>query len=350
MAGTGSGKRYYYLQYPLGFRRDSDIKRLEKRFGIAAPIVFLEMNAFVADKGFILRRREDETFPQQVCIDLDYEGEEELIGKVIDYCMARGMITKLPDEEVETYYFPWAKEATSSISDEAIRKARWREQKARSRDEKQTEGDEDGTEAGHDGTTLGQCPDMSGTGAGQESDVVRHNKNNNKRDKENKKEIDKERDIDSPSVCSSGDGQTGRHTDGQTDGRTDQHEADFLDAFEGLPVPGGEMWKPSQKEYKQIKDSFPSIDVETQLRKMQLWAQARTQGCLTSANTPLGAVYNWMNREIRGTARMQVQEQYWAERRAKEQAEGRATQRAGGRATADEWAELAGKIEAGEEI
>jgi hypothetical protein len=123
------GKRFYYLQYPLGFRQDPDIKRLERKFGISAPMIFLEINALVADKNFRITRRPDETFEEQLSIDLDYDGETELIRNVIGFCMERNLIIREDGEGEEVYYFPWAEKQTASRSEEAIRKAAYRKQK-----------------------------------------------------------------------------------------------------------------------------------------------------------------------------------------------------------------------------
>lgn len=327
------GKRVYYLQYPLGFRQDPDIKRLERKFGVGAPIVFLEINALVADKEFRLRRRPDETFEEQLAIDLDYDGELDLVRDVLNYCLDRKLIVRedTDSDSDGTYYFPWSEKQTMSRSEEAVRKAAYRKQKQM---------------AGGLGTILGQCPDNVpevsrnvrtdeedfGTDMGQCPDNV-WDKNDNVPQYKGRKEgrKDKEKEIETKYKLNGNEGRK------EEDADPSFHPGSWVDGFGGVLFAGGETWVPTDGEYQRLKASFPDINVEAQLEKMRLWADSK--GGISSPARPMAAVFNWLSRENINIARIKAQEITKAKYQQQKT-----------RATPEEWADLARRVENGEDF
>ena len=324
------GKRFYYLQYPLGFRQDPDIKRLERKFGICAPMVFLEINALVADKNFRITRRPDETFEEQLSIDLDYDGETELIRNVIGFCMERNLIIREDSEGEEVYYFPWAEKQTASRSEEAIRKAAYRKQK---KEGKGGSWEGVGEDLGRTWDNLGQCPDNVRTDEdtlGQCPDNVPDTSDDvpeyRRRERERRKEegeIKKEEDIE-----------TIVNIDGRMEGSPSILPVTWKDNFKGVLFRGGKIWVPSDEEYQMLKASFPTVNVDAQLQKMRMWAERK--GGITTSNRPISVAYNWMTKENHGQAREAAEEILKARKQQK------------ARATPDEWEELARRVNAGE--
>lgn len=332
----GSETQNFYLQYPLRFRSDHDIKRLERKYGIAAPMIFLELNAFSADKGFVVHHREeDESFAEQMAIDLNYDADIDLVANIINDCIRRKLIEVRDDGE--TYYFPWAERQTQRRSLAGEKQARYRERKAK-REAESSPGVREKTTSGNNcyqsvtdvlpdvtealPSVTSTLPDVEGDDT-EEIDMSNkryHSKNKNKsKSKEIEAELEEEKEKEP--------------IDRHRSRSNDDAAPTGMDLLVDIPLPNGKSWRPDADEYERMRESYPSLDIVTEFNLMRAWCQRGEGGCYSGASVS-GFAWRWLERESQSRARQEVSEE--RERKRK------------GRSSADIWEDLARRVDNGE--
>ena len=299
--GNGPNKvRNFYLQYPLRFRQDPDVRRLEIAFGIAAPMIWLEMNAYSADKDFIIKKRSNEGWGEQLVIDMNYDRHAEeasvLIEKVMEYCIAEKLVEEIRTEDgQEAVFFPWAKRQTMSRTADAEKQARYRErqqEKGACSSESITKGNvcyQSVTEV-----LPGVTKQVTGGNAGVTvSNECYHSKN---------KSIDKEKDID-------------------IDREIDREAGGLPDVPKGPPpipppknlVPlvqaDGTRWVPTPDDWGKLVVGFEGLNLQAEFIGMDAWVkQILPGGHLYRGENPFMFTWRWLERSQHKRARILAQE------------------------------------------
>lgn len=297
--GNGPNKiKNFYLQYPLRFRQDPDVRRLEIAFGIAAPMIWLEMNAYSADKDFIIKKRSNEGWGEQLVIDMNYDRHAEeasgLIEKVMEYCIAEKLVEEIKTEDgKDAVFFPWAKRQTMSRTADAEKQARYRERQQ----EKVACSSEDITKGNIcyqsvTGVLPGVTKQVTGGNAGvTDPNGCYHSKskNNNK-----SKEIDIEIE---------GEGDTPAEPEGPPPIPPPKN-------LVPLALSDGSGWIPTPSDWGKLVDAYgDDLKLTAEFIGMQGWIeQYRPRGKLRSDEKPFVFAWRWLENSQIKKARILAQE------------------------------------------
>lgn len=323
-------RRYFYLQYPLDYRKDDDIRRMEHKLGPAAPMVFLELNALAASSGFTIRHREDEeSFAEQVGFDLSYPSG--MVESVLSFCVKRGMV--LEQDGGEAYFFPWAERMTASRTEGAARKARQRQREAgtntgtMSHEDRDNVPDDDlphqprdnvppgpgqlwDTPGTSTGTILGQCPTKTGTMSQGSGKMSRENieleieLREERKSRENREleleNIEDGKDTDGVYMTLMEEDSVyiykGEGEENLTNGANDAGIP-----IPGLPLPDGTEWSPQGEGLRTFQLAFPALSLFREFANMRSWLEGHP-GRLAN-DSPERFAWSWLNRSQNQQAR-----------------------------------------------
>lgn len=128
---SGSGANWWYFQLQSGFFDEPQIRRLQKKYGDAGVVMFLQLcckSLKDKDTAYISRKRKDlgETFAEELAFDLDRE--EDDIKNTIDYLIKLGLL--IPEVEDALLYIPMVADTVKRLTPSARRMRAKRERDA----------------------------------------------------------------------------------------------------------------------------------------------------------------------------------------------------------------------------
>lgn len=307
----GGDARNYYLQYPVNYRDDRLIRKLEAKLGPLAPWVYLEMNGLAATfEGAVIRYDvSDESYVEQLAFDIRYPQQEELVGQVLDFMVKRQQVEMV--EEGKAYYFPWARSKTQSRTKNAERQARHRAKLAYEED--------GGSNAEDNAYRYESNAERYGEryGGDGQSNGERYKNNDNKNKSKNKsksksKELELEKEIERDSYDAD-DGESVNNIYSNPMPSSSQ-SAPSPEELPALPIRGGDEWRPSVDDIETWSRSFPGVDLYRAFSSMRSWASNQPGGGL--AGKPGQLVWRWLTNDQHSLARAMAAGQMDAKRRA----------------------------------